>query len=215
MLPTWDQVEFWLFTLVCAGVGAYAGSYLKKKGENLATHEDLDKLIKQVEATTEATKAIETKISNEVWDRQKQWELTRDGALKLMEAHAQLEDANTEINRVCERLPDWATMHTAVEHWRLAQRGMIDAINILNFVCWKNETSYALVEYLVELDFIRGTLNHESAREIAAKTFTLKEKFIGLKIAIRKELRLQAKESGFLIPTPQSSGSSAVQGPDH
>ena len=39
-------------TLVAAGLGAYLGSYLKKKGENLATHEDLDKLTAQVSAVT-------------------------------------------------------------------------------------------------------------------------------------------------------------------
>jgi hypothetical protein len=32
-------------TALGAGAGAYLGSYLKKKGENLATHEDIDKLL--------------------------------------------------------------------------------------------------------------------------------------------------------------------------
>jgi hypothetical protein len=34
----------WVVPLVSAGVGAYFGGYLKTKGENLATHEDIDKL---------------------------------------------------------------------------------------------------------------------------------------------------------------------------
>jgi hypothetical protein len=38
-------------------------SYLKKKGENLATHEDVDKLVKQVSAVTAATKQIEANIT--------------------------------------------------------------------------------------------------------------------------------------------------------
>jgi hypothetical protein len=58
-LPTLSQVWFWVFTTVFAGAGAYLGSYLKKKGENLATHEDLNKLIVELRATTEATKSIE------------------------------------------------------------------------------------------------------------------------------------------------------------
>ena len=33
---------------VCAGAGGFLGSYLKTKGENLATHEDIDKLVDQV-----------------------------------------------------------------------------------------------------------------------------------------------------------------------
>jgi hypothetical protein len=71
----------WMLATICffsGGVGAYLGSYLRKKGENLATHEDIDKLVEQVSAVTKATKEIETKISSDVWDRQKQWELKRE-----------------------------------------------------------------------------------------------------------------------------------------
>jgi len=50
-------------TAVGSGVGAYLSSYLKKKGENLATHEDIDKLVKQVSAVTAATKQIEARIA--------------------------------------------------------------------------------------------------------------------------------------------------------
>jgi hypothetical protein len=49
---------------LCAGVGAYFGGYLKKKGVNLATHEDIDKVLDQVRAVTTTTKEIEAKISN-------------------------------------------------------------------------------------------------------------------------------------------------------
>jgi len=58
-----------------SGIAAYLGSYLKKKGENLATHEDLDKLIKQVSAVTTTTKQIEAKISNDMWRRERKSDL--------------------------------------------------------------------------------------------------------------------------------------------
>lgn len=61
-----------------AGLGAYFGSYLKTKGKNLATHEDIDKVLVEVRATTQATKEIEARISDNVWDRQKRWEMKRD-----------------------------------------------------------------------------------------------------------------------------------------
>ena len=67
-----------VLTFILAGAGAYLGSYLKKKGENLATQEDVDKLVSQMKAVTQATKDIEAKISTDVWDRQKRWELKRD-----------------------------------------------------------------------------------------------------------------------------------------
>jgi hypothetical protein len=48
--------------LLIPGAGAYLGSYLRKKGENLATHEDINNLVVQVSAVTTATKQIEAKI---------------------------------------------------------------------------------------------------------------------------------------------------------
>jgi len=60
---------------VTTALGAYLGSYLKKKGENLATHEDIDKLVNQVSAVTVATKQIEARISNQTWQRERRAEL--------------------------------------------------------------------------------------------------------------------------------------------
>jgi hypothetical protein len=59
-----------LFVLPAAA--AFFGAYLRKKGENLATHEDIDKLVKQVSAVTTATKQIEAKITraSRVYERQ-------------------------------------------------------------------------------------------------------------------------------------------------
>jgi hypothetical protein len=58
--------------LVTTGGAAYFGSYLKKKGENLATREDIDKLVTQVSAVTAATKQIEARIdrASRVHERQ-------------------------------------------------------------------------------------------------------------------------------------------------
>ena len=81
MSPVDNLIAWSLTTLVSAFVGSYLGAYLKKKGENLATHEDLGNLVKQMEAVTTTTKQIEARISNEVWDRQRRWELKRDAIL--------------------------------------------------------------------------------------------------------------------------------------
>jgi hypothetical protein len=78
-----------LATLVSAFAGSYLAGYLKQKGENLATHEDIDKLVDQVAAVTTTTKKIEAEISSDVWDRQKRWELKRD---TLLQAAARLDD---------------------------------------------------------------------------------------------------------------------------
>ncbi len=70
-------------SILGGGVGAYVGSYLKKKGENLATHEDIDKLVNQVAAVTQATKEIEAQISNAVWERQRKWEARREALFEV------------------------------------------------------------------------------------------------------------------------------------
>ena len=52
-----EHLVLWaLTTLVSAFIGSYLGAYLKKKGENLATHEDVNKLVQQVQAVTSATR---------------------------------------------------------------------------------------------------------------------------------------------------------------
>lgn len=61
-----------LTSLFSAFCGSYLGGYLKKKGENLATHEDVQRLVEQVSRVTEATKQIEARInrSSRVYERQ-------------------------------------------------------------------------------------------------------------------------------------------------
>lgn len=68
-------------TAVIAGGGAYLGSYLKKKGENWATKEDVQELARQTRILTQAAKEIESKIADEYWNRQKRWELRRGSLL--------------------------------------------------------------------------------------------------------------------------------------
>jgi len=80
-LLTWG-----LTTLGTAFVGSYLAGYLKKKGENLATHEDIDKLVAQMAAVTSATKEIEAKISGDLWDRQMRWNQKRDIYGRLLDA---------------------------------------------------------------------------------------------------------------------------------
>jgi hypothetical protein len=75
-----------LTTLASAFVGSYVAGYLKKKGENLATHEDIDKLVDQVRAVTTATKEIEERIESSVWSKQRHWEMKRDALFASVQA---------------------------------------------------------------------------------------------------------------------------------
>lgn len=82
-----------LLAIIAAAFGGYLAGYMKKKGENLATREDIDKVFAE-------TKRIEAKISDEVWDRQKRWELKRDLLLDTIKRIAACKDALTKLHAV-------------------------------------------------------------------------------------------------------------------
>ncbi|MGC2282950.1 MAG: hypothetical protein WA603_23270 [Candidatus Acidiferrales bacterium] len=90
-----------LSVIVALVVGRFLKSYMSQKGENLATHEDIEKLVDQMRAVTTATKEIEAKISDEVWDRQKRWELRRDLLLDAVKKSGEPDDAVTNFHAVC------------------------------------------------------------------------------------------------------------------
>jgi hypothetical protein len=105
--------QFWLVTILCAGGGAYIGSYLKKKGEDIATHEDIKLLVAQMEATTEATKSIEARISSEVWDRQRHWEMKKEAVFSVVQALGKADDALLLYAAACFPA-EAALLHSAV-----------------------------------------------------------------------------------------------------
>lgn len=78
------------------------GAYLTTKAKNLATHEDIDKLVDQVKAVTTATKEIEARISIDVWDRQKQWEMKKEAVVSAMHAMGEAENALGLYAAACE-----------------------------------------------------------------------------------------------------------------
>ncbi|HWA96500.1 MAG TPA: hypothetical protein VG844_18020 [Terracidiphilus sp.] len=78
--------------------GAYFRSYLKRKGENLATKEDFKELKRQTAELTQTTKEIETKIEDQAWNRQRQWELKRDALIEGSRAASDLMSAVMKVN---------------------------------------------------------------------------------------------------------------------
>jgi len=83
----------WGFSILVGAFVGYLAGYMKKKGENLATKEDLDDLVKQVSAVTQATKAIEAKITDQVRSRQRHWEMKRDSLFAALQALGRVDDA--------------------------------------------------------------------------------------------------------------------------
>jgi hypothetical protein len=79
--------------LLGAVLRPYLAGYATKKGESLATHEDIDKLVDQVKAVTEATKKIEAEISSGVWNKQKRWEMKREVLFEAARTISEIDDA--------------------------------------------------------------------------------------------------------------------------
>jgi hypothetical protein len=69
-----------LSVLAALFLGGFLKSYMSKKGENLATHEDMEKLVQQVRAVTSATEDIRASISTETWTRQ----LRKDACYEML-----------------------------------------------------------------------------------------------------------------------------------
>jgi hypothetical protein len=64
-------VAGWLWTF---GAQNYLGKFLAKKAENLATHQDIQKLVDQVRET----ERVKAEIADRMWDRQRRWDAKKE-----------------------------------------------------------------------------------------------------------------------------------------
>jgi hypothetical protein len=144
-------VAWGLVTLVGVFIGYLAG-YLRKKGENLATHEDIDKLVEQVRVITTTTKEIEAKISTDVWNRQKRWEMKREVLFLAAKRLAALDDALIDYALALDRIRSLKDVVTAEEpaeeckHWLTAAAAFEQSMLFVFMVCGK-ETQAAFEEF--------------------------------------------------------------------
>src|ERR1035441_10406166 len=85
---------YWpILMVIGSSAGGYFGAYLKTKAANLATHEDIDKLVDQVAAVTTTAKKIEAEIASGLWDRQKRWEMKRDVLFSAAKVVAEVDNS--------------------------------------------------------------------------------------------------------------------------
>jgi hypothetical protein len=132
-----DYAGLLVTTLIGAWFGSFVGSYLKKKAENIAIHEDINKLVEQVAAVTRTTKEIEAKISNEVWDRQRRWEVKKEALVELTKALADFTNASISLDssmRAKELDPTGMLLGKALEAHSQAARKLEQAEAIARLV---------------------------------------------------------------------------------
>jgi hypothetical protein len=187
-----------LTTLVSAFVGSYLASYLKKKGENLATHEDIDKLVDQVRAVTTATKEIEERIESSIWSKQRHWELWASQVFEASDPEYEqrkrvsAEKWLAEISRYDE------TRSRASLVCRIAVRKVLGEASQLF------RSSAALV-FKSKLDNDQFTAASAATRDVIKRVYELARAELGIVLA---------EEEVADVPTSPSSGSSASLSPD-
>lgn len=192
-----------LIALAFAGIaGAFFGWFLKpflgKKGQDLASHEDVDKMLDEVHALATATKHIEAKISGDVWDRQKRWELKRDvlfEAVKkgaavhqaLMKAHAAYHADNSamvrgEPGRADERLK-------AGDGFLQATAELDDTYLLVSLVSG-GETRKALGEFSLLVRDMGTKLTDGHLDALRESRGEVSKKLAAVTAAVRKELEI-------------------------
>ena len=171
-------------------------AYLKKKGENLATHEDIAKLVDQVRAVTTATKEIEAKISTDVWDRQKRWEMKR---VVLFEETKRLEAVtnaliglNTTFRLYKQREQNGEPVSAehklqAGNRWMEAAHKLAEMGLLLNIVC-RVEVSNACDDIYLFVGKIAGGILNDDLEIYNRSVVELAKKKFAVMDAIRKEL---------------------------
>jgi hypothetical protein len=206
-----------LTTFVAGGAGAYLGSYLKKKGENLATHEDIDKLVNQVAAVTQTTKEIEAKISNDVGERQKRGEAKKDAMFETMKelATVQFTLSNylaTVTATAGGEIPDHERKLRLDAHdaYMLAKVSFMRASMIGTVGCGKTVRDASdKVELLIA--HVAAKITQGDVPGAWEKQTDLIRGVNAMARIMRADLGIEDEDS---LPTHQSSESSAVPTPD-
>jgi hypothetical protein len=137
-----------LLTIALGGIAGYLAGYSKKKGENLATKEDMKDVLEQVSAVTATTKKIEAEISSDVWDRQKRWELKRDILLQAARRMSDTQKAVLKLEAILKVETENAKNGTssdlsqqqndALTEWHSAMFAADEIALLVNVVCGRD-----------------------------------------------------------------------------
>jgi hypothetical protein len=213
------QYAVWILGLLLGGFVGFLAGYMKKKGENLATHEDISKLVDQVRAVTTATKEIEAKISSDVWDRQKQWELKREVLFQAVQRISEVEDALLSIDSALqvelignkEGQPGW--LEAKVEKkikWSKASAAFDETRLLVGIVCGK-ETTEAFESYGSLTNIIAGEITKKNSGIYKKSQSELISRYSAVRTALRKELEIYPP-AGFSCPAKSADQPAASEG---
>jgi hypothetical protein len=91
------------YSILAFAVGLFSWfflpSYMREKGKNLATKEDMQELARQTEILTQTTKEIQARISIGVWSKQQRWDIQKTA---LLDSLKELASAETFLVRLVQ-----------------------------------------------------------------------------------------------------------------
>jgi len=183
-----------ILSFIATGFGAYFAGYLRKKGKNLATHEDIENLKDQVAAVTKTTEQIKAEISEGVWNRQKRWELKRDVVFDAVKNLAHVNQALMKLDATvrAKQRPDEASWTKFVDDtqdaWIQISADYDKAVGLVALVC-ETETYKAFSEFQITVTKIASSLVRKTDTEIFVKSQAeLGQRWVAAMNAARKEL---------------------------
>jgi hypothetical protein len=174
--------------------GAYFHGYLTKKGENLATHEDIAKLNDQMRVLTTTTETIKGEISDALWNRQKRWELKRDVLLEAAKKLSQLNQAMVSLDSAVPIKSDdeqWAKFVAEERDTFMRMWPEFDnAVALVAVVC-SSETYHALHKFFIQVNGAATDLFGGDSEIPPKRRRELVDGFIAAQTALRKELGIE------------------------
>jgi hypothetical protein len=160
----------------------------------------------QVTAVTRATKEIEAKISGDLWDRQKRWEMRRDaifeGAKRFAAAQISLVNLSGEYGPTRDLDPK-ERLKAALTDWERASENLHGSRIAIGFVCSKQVESafQSAHKELIEVAAIFYRENDDESAEAAKKLPQLVAKTTDtITSAVRQELQIDSVTSEIGVP---------------
>lgn len=82
---------------VGATIGAFLSGYYSERGKRLATHEDIQKVLEELRATTSVAESVKSAVSHDAWKAQMCWHERKKAYHEMLEFMEQVRHCSAEI----------------------------------------------------------------------------------------------------------------------
>lgn len=203
-----DVIATWIVGLIATSATSSMVTYVTTRAKNLATHDDLDKVIEEVRAVTREqesikadiareTEEIKAKLESGVWDRQKRWEVRRDVILEYLRCAGRTDMALRGVvsslmtkPAAVEKQAEWAVHHLRhMDKWLDLSQELEGAKGVLDVVAGK-ELRLASIRWFALRTSVLTKAREGDTTHYRASIVALQQSSTALYSAIRNELGL-------------------------